>query len=302
MATGAHLTDANRLLLAAAQITLAELMFASMGATVKVAALSGMSNEMLVFLRNVLGILLLAPLLAHAGRGALSTAVPHLHLVRAIMGVSAMYCFFYALGHLALADGMLLKMTAPIFIPAIAYLWFAERPSMLALIALPIGLLGVLLVLRPGGDFNLVALIGLAGGFFAAVAKATVRRLGRSEPPDRTVFYFAMLGGLVSSVPLFWAWQMPQPAQWGYALAIALLGTLGQMLMTRGYAGAPAAQVAPFTFFSVVFGGLYGYLFWDELLDGWFVAGASLIAMAGIMAARGRIKQREAAPLAQEQP
>jgi drug/metabolite transporter (DMT)-like permease len=65
------------------------------------------------------------------------------------------------------------------------------------------------------------------------------------------------------------------------------MGTAGQLLLTRGYGVAPAAQVSPFTYFSVVFGAVYGYLFWGETLDWLFVAGASLIAFAGVMAVRG---------------
>jgi drug/metabolite transporter (DMT)-like permease len=153
-------------------------------------------------------------------------------------------------------------------------------------LAVPIGFLGVLLVLRPGGELNGVALIGLAGGAFAALAKVTVRRLSRSEPAARIVFYFAVLGALVSSVPLGWTWQAPTPEQWEMVLAIGLFGTLGQVLLTSGYAAAPTARVAPFTYFSVVFGAAYGYLFWGEVLDLYFLAGALLILCAGFLALR----------------
>lgn len=273
----------------AAFIVASELMFASMGATVKAAALSGMPNELLVFLRNLVGLLLIFPLLLHRGGPAnLRTRVPHLHLLRATMGVAAMYCFFYALSHLALADGMLLKMTAPIFMPIIAWLWLDERATPLAMVAVPLGFLGVALVLRPGADFNWVALIGLAGGALAAVAKVTVRRLSRTEPTTRIVFYFAVLGTLVSALPVTWAWQVPTLEQWTMVIGIGLLGTLGQILLTQGYAAATPARVGPFTYFSVVFGATYGYLFWGERLDWHFVAGALLIALAGMMALHGR--------------
>lgn len=263
-----------------------ELMFASMGATVKAAVISGLPNEVLVFLRNLVGMFVLLPFLIKGGVENLRTAVPHLHLLRAVMGVSAMYCFFYALGHLALADGMLLKMTAPIFMPFIAWLWLKERVSRYSVLAVPIGFLGVLMVLRPEGDFNEVALIGLAGGAFAALAKVTVRRLSRTEPTTRIVFYFAILGALVSVVPVAWTWQMPSPGQWAMVILIGMLGTLGQILLTRGYAAAPTARISPFTYLSVVFGSAYGYLIWGEILDTYFVIGALLIAVAGILALR----------------
>ena len=284
------MTTHRQLINGALLILASELMFASMGATVKAAAYSGMPNEALVFLRNLVGTFLILPFLLKDGIGNLRSEVPHLHLLRALMGLSAMYCFFYVLGNLALADGMLLKMTAPIFMPLIAWIWLRERASVYAVVALPIGLLGVLLVLRPGGEFDWVALIALAGGVFAALAKVTVRRLTRSEPTTRIVFYFALVGTLVSAAPLTWAWQTPTAAQWAMVLAIGLLGTLGQVLLTRGYAAAPTAPLAPFTYFAVVFGAAYGYLFWDEILDLYFVAGALLIACAGILALHRRTR------------
>jgi drug/metabolite transporter (DMT)-like permease len=66
------------------------------------------------------------------------------------------------------------------------------------------------------------------------------------------------------------------------------MGTLGQLFLTRGYAIASAASVSPFTYASVLFGAVYGYLFWGETTSLQFVVGASLIAMAGILALRGR--------------
>ncbi len=275
-------------------ILLSELMFASMGATVKAAAAMGLSNEMLVFMRNLLGLFIIAPLLLRYGVREFHTEVYRLHLLRAALGLGAMYCFFYVLAELALADAMLLKMTAPIFMPLIALIWLRERVSRLAVLAIPLGFVGVGLVLKPDGDLSWIALIGLLGGLLAAMAKVTVRRLGRSESSSRIVFYFALNASLLSALPLLWAWQTPSPGEWGLLALMGLLGTAGQLMLSRGYAVAPAARVSPFTYFSVVFGAAFGYLFWGETLDWLFVAGAMLIAVAGIMAVRG--KPRKAAP------
>ncbi len=278
----------QNLLLGAFMIMASELLFASMGAAVKAVAATGMPTEMTVFMRNLFGLAVLAPLLVHSGPALLRTGVIHLHLLRAGAGLAAMYCFFYALGNMPLADGMLLKMTAPLFMPLIAWLWLGESLRPLTLVAVTTGFLGVFLVLSPGGEFSPVALIGLLGGAFAALAKSTVRRLGRSEPNLRVVFYFALMGLLASAVPLGWAWQTPTGQQWQWLFAIGLLGTLGQLLLTRGYAIAPSGQVSPFTYFSVVFGAGYGYLFWGELPTETFLLGASLIAVAGILTLRRR--------------
>jgi drug/metabolite transporter (DMT)-like permease len=277
----------QNLLLGALFILLSELFFASMGATVK-AVSAGLPNEMIVFLRNLFGLVLLLPLAWHYGMVQLRTQIIHLHLLRALAGVSAMYCFFYALANLPLAEGMLLKMTAPLFMPLIAWYWMSEAVPRGVLLAIGFGFLGVVLVLNPQGEFNEVALVGLMGGLFASLAKVTVRRLGHTEPSVRVVFYFSLLSMLVSALPALWNWQTPTPAQWALLLLIGLLGTLGQLLLTRGYAIAAAASVSPFTYFSVVFGALYGYLFWDERLSLQFILGALMIALAGVLTLRAR--------------
>jgi drug/metabolite transporter (DMT)-like permease len=276
----------QNLLLGALFILLSELLFASMGATVK-AVSAGLSNEMTVFMRNLFGLMVLLPWLYYHGISHLHTRIWHLHLMRAVAGVSAMYCFFYALANLPLAEGMLLKMTAPLFMPLIAWYWMSEPMQRLVLVAIGFGFLGVVLVLNPQGEFNQIALIGLLGGLFASLAKVTVRRLGHSEPSVRVVFYFSMLSTLISAVPAAWNWQTPTAEQWALLVLIGLLGTLGQLLLTRGYAIAAAASVSPFTYFSVIFGAFYGYLFWDEGLTLQFIAGALIIALAGVLTLRG---------------
>ncbi len=276
----------NHLFKGALLIVLSEWMFASMGAAVKVLS-AELPTEMVVFMRNLVGVFLVLPWVLRFGLHGWRTPVPHLHLLRALAGVGAMYCFFYVLGRMPLADAMLLKLTAPVFIPLVAWLWLGERVARTALLAVPLGMLGVVLVLRPGGEFTLLALVGVAGGLFAALAKTTVRRLGRAgEPAARVVFYFALIAAAVSAPPALTAWVTPGLAAWGWVALIGATGTLGQLLMTRGYAAAPAARVGPFTYVVVLFSALYGYLLWDETLHLGFIAGALLIMAAGLLALR----------------
>ncbi len=272
--------------LGAGLIMASELLFASMGATVKAVSLD-LPTEVVVFMRGMFGVIILIPLLLRRLRKeTLVTQVWHFHLLRALLGLSAMYCFFYALANLHLADGMLLKMTAPLFMPLIAAAWLYEKLSPKIWLAVGLGFVGVALVLKPEGAVNWVALVGLAGGMFAAAAKVTVRRLGKTEPTVRIVFYFSLVVMLVSAIPLSWAWQLPTTREWVLLFLMGLFGTLGQLLLTRGYSVAAASQVAPFTYFSVVFAALYGYVFWQETLQPGFIAGAILIALAGIVALR----------------
>jgi drug/metabolite transporter (DMT)-like permease len=272
----------------ALSIIAAELMFVSMGASIR-----GVANELpnadIVFFRNMVGVLVLLPWLLRHGGTSLRTRVPHLHLLRGVAGLSAMYCFFYAIANIPLAEAMLLKLSSPLFIPLVALVWLGESVPWRVRAALMVGFLGVALILRPDfGNVSSVAFIGLLGGLFAAVAKVTVRRLSRTEPISRIVFYFALTGTLISVVPLFWYWQMPSARAFGWLLAIGAFATLGQLLLTRGLALAPAARMGTFGFFAVVFAALFGWLFWDEVLRYTTVVGSILVILAGIGASAGR--------------
>lgn len=268
-------------------VTSAALMFASMGGLVRYVS-SDMPNEQVVFFRNLFGLLVLLPVLWHRGeRVTLTTRYPVLHLVRSLFGLAAMYCFFYALSVLPLADAVLLNFTAPLFIPFVAMLWLGERVSRRIWAAILIGFSGVLLILRPGGDLQtLAALIGLASGAFAAVAMVSLRKLSATEPALRVVLYYGIICTLVSAVPLVWAWQPMTPEALAVLAGAGSFATLGQYLLSRGYGCAPAAQIGPFTYTSVVFAAAYGWLFWQEL-PGWTTAaGTLLIALAGVLAMR----------------
>ncbi|MGD2151450.1 MAG: DMT family transporter [Desulfobacterales bacterium] len=126
----------------------------------------------------------------------------------------------------------------------------------------------------------------MAAGIFAALAMVSIRRMSASEPTIRIVFYFTTLGTLISAVPLVWSWQSPQPKIWCLLVLIGMLAAVGQILLTKGYSLAPAAQVGPFTYGNVVFATFFGWLFWGESLDVMTWAGAVLICIAGIIATR----------------
>ena len=288
------------LIRAAVFIVLAELLFASMGAAIRQVAHAA-SNEQVVFFRNLFGLTLLVPWLMRHRSIGVRTTVPHLHLLRSLAGLGAMYCFFYAIAHLPLADAMLLKLSSPLFIPLVAAVWLGEPVPRHVRVALAVGFAGVVLVLKP--DFagvDPVALVALAGGVLAAIAKTTVRRLGYSEPPARTVFYFALVGTLVSAFPLIWSWQPLATNDFLWLGLVALLATAGQMFLTHGFGLAPAARMGAFGYTSVLFGAAWGWWLWDEVPTWLSAAGACLVVIAGILA--GRRSAGRPGPSAATQP
>jgi len=118
------------------------------------------------------------------------------------------------------------------------------------------------------------------------VAQVGIRRLTRTEPVTRIVFYFGLIGSVVSAVPAALAWRDPSPALWGVLLTMGALATAGQLALTRAYGHAPAAQVGPFIYVGPVFAGLLDWWIWNTLPDALFVAGAVMVVAAATLMLR----------------
>ena len=263
------------------------LFFAGMGIGVKVAS-KELPNAIVVFFRSAIGFAALTPLLPRLGRGGLATTHLAEHLIRSLAGLAAMYCFFYAIGRMRLADAVLLNYSLPLFMPMIARLWLKEPVPGGLWRGLAVGFLGIALILKPGlGLFNPVALVGLAAAVLAALAQVGVRRLTETEPVTRIVFYFGLISTLVSALPLVSAWRTPPTALWGTLLLIGLCATGAQLLLTRAYAHAPAAQVGPFIYAAVPFAALLDGLVFGVWPDALSIAGGALVCAAGILILRG---------------
>ncbi len=261
-----------------------QFLFAAMGVGVRFLA-DEVPNEVLVFFRNILGLALLAPWLFEDGLPSLRTQIPHLHLLRGVAGLAAMYCFYFAIMHLPLAEAMVLLLSAPLYIPLISLIWLKEPVSGRVWVGVVLGFGGVLVIMHPGLEgISTPVAIALLGGFFAAIVQVTIRRLSGSEPTLRIVFYFALTGALFSSLPLAWTWSTPSPRNLVWVLAVAVFSTLGQVCLTQGLSMASVARMGIFSYFSVIFGAAFGWLLWQEPITSWKVAGSLLIMLAGLLA------------------
>jgi drug/metabolite transporter (DMT)-like permease len=276
----AHEHDLRR---GAVYMVASALLFALMGVAVKVAS-TRLPNTVVVFFRSSMGLLTLLPWIVGVD---LRTTHVREHLIRSLAGIASMYCFFYTLAHMRLADAVLLNYSLPLFMPFVESAWLGEEFPRRMWTPILVGFGGLLVILRPGsGLMDPVALVGVASALFAAVAQVGVRRLTRTEPVARIVFYFAITATLITAAPLPITWQAPQGSLWWVVVASGVTATVAQLAMTRAYAHAPAAQVGPFIYSSVVFAGILDWMFWRRLPDAFTVAGSLLVAGAGILSLR----------------
>lgn len=256
--------------------------FAIMSACIKSVG-TDLPNPVIVFFRNMFALAVLLPWILVNARGGvyLRTHRVSMHLLRAATGLGAMYCFFYALGELDLASAVLLNYSQPLFLPVIAWLWIGEKPPARVLAAVAIGFLGVALILKPGlGWSGPAGFAGLAAGILAATSMVAIRRMSATEPTLRIVFYFSVLGTLISAAPALAFWQTPNPHEWLALIGAGTIATAGQLLLTRAYGLAPAAHIGALVYTTVLFAGLIGWLVWNERPDV-----LSLVGGVGVIAA-----------------
>lgn len=269
----------------------ASLLFASMGVCVKLASQAGFSAAEIVFYRSGVSLLLMLPLLVWKG---VSPRTPHwrFHLHRSISGFVALTLYFWAITLLPLATAVTLNYTAPIFLAGLLVVVSGERFQPKMLLALAIGLCGVVMLLHPTFRSEQIfgGVIGLLSGLLAAVAYFNVRELGaKGEPEARTVFYFSLVSTIGS---LGWLAFTPMQAltlhNAGLLFGVAGFATLAQLAMTRAYKRGKTLLSASLAYSTVIFSSLYGMWFWGEILaaDAWWAI--ALIVLSGILASRFR--------------
>lgn len=268
-------------------LTLSSFLFSSMGVFIRLAS-ELVDNVTIVFVRNLIAIAILLPWYLSSGIKGLNNLKTDkwwMHTWRSVIGLCAMYGFFYAIAHMPLSNAMVFTYSSPVFIPLIAWLFLKEKMTKRMWFAAAIGLLGVLLVAKPDtGLFNRLSLVGLVASFCAAMAFVTVRALTDTEPATRIVFYFALIGTLISAIPFLWQ-QFTQPVlistQAIYYLVIAgSLATFSQIAMSKAYGYAPAGTIGPANYMAIIFAGIWGAYLWGEIPDVYGLGGMLIIFMA----------------------
>lgn len=283
----------------------ASFLFATMGVAVKLASAHYSAGEIVMY-RGMVGVVAIA-LLARSRGTSLRTPVPAMHFWRSATGVAALCLWFYSIGKLPLATAMTLNYMSSVwmalFLIGGAVMLGAARVDARLVATVLVGFVGVACILRPTIERDQLwhGLMGLMSGLLSAMAYLQVAALGRAgEPETRVVFYFS-LGGIVAGAAIMLAGGGPSAhSAYGVALllAVGILATVAQMMMTRAYTiGRPLVN-ASLQYLGIAFSFVYGVLLFDDPVTALALAGMLLIVGAGIAAARLRqhVQPREAAP------
>lgn len=261
-------------------------MFAMMGACIKVAAGFGVSLAQIVVFRGIPSVLLLLGWAVFTHRSVWPRH-PKKHLWRNLSGVTAMWGGFYALSHLPLPTAVSLNYTSPLFITGYMLLRGAARGDHARILAVVLGFVGVLAVLRPslGADQFVAALAGLGAGMLGAIAMMQVRQLGQSGEPEWRIVMIFSLCVCLSGFWVLWleGWHPLSWEAWLAVLGLGLTGLVGQLAMTRAFGAGKALLTAALQYTTIIFATLLGIVFWGEIPDPLAWLGMALIIGAGLL-------------------
>ncbi|MGB1227288.1 MAG: DMT family transporter [Poseidonibacter sp.] len=260
------------------------------GAVAKVLSES-MDPIEIVFYRNLLGVLII---LYSLKKIPVSINISKLHLLflRGLFGTIAMLFFFYTIATIPLAEAVILNKTSPFFVTILAYYLMKETISLNTMFALIIGFIGVILIIQPFGIvLSLDHIFGVLGGFFAAAAYATIKKI--KDIYDARVIMLSFMGiGVIIPLALYLFTPHVQFEIhteifiWLLIVLMAVLSTASQWLLTRAYSLSPASIIGVISYTSIPFALGFGIILGDLLPNMLTLFGILLIVLGGILVSK----------------
>jgi len=237
-----------------------------------------LDNLQIGFFRVAVGFIAILPFVARAGWSQIRTQHLHVHIIRAVFGLLAMYCSYYAIAHIPLADYTALSFTKPLFATFLAVVILHEVVRWRRWTATAVGFVGVIVMVRPGATaFQPAALAALVEAFSIAFLVTLVKRLPARETTTGMLFHFGLFASVLSIAPAVYAWQWPTAFEWFLLISVGLLGAMAQSCWIRSFRCGDASVVAPFDYLRLLFAGSVGFAVFGELPTVWTLAGAGVI-------------------------
>ena len=276
----------DRILPAIGLRLLSVVFFALMNAAIKLAEQAGASVVEILFFRQFgAALLVFGVILAGPGLPSVATRRLPAHIVRAVVGLSAMAMTFNGIVALPLAEATTIGFTVPIFATILGAAVLREPTGAWRWGAVAVGFAGVLIVAQPGGDHFPLRGAGfaLAGAFGTACVTILLRQIGKTEAALTTVFWFSVLSLAPLSVLYAPAAQAHGPIGWAALAAVGTLGGCAQIAMTNSLRLGPVSVVVPMDYSSLLWAALLGWLLFDTLPAGATWIGAPVIIASGLV-------------------
>jgi drug/metabolite transporter (DMT)-like permease len=231
------------------------------------------------------------------GLRLLACSRPALQLVRSTLLCVATVIFISGLPYVPLTTAAAISFTGPFIVTALAPLVLGERVGPLRWLAVAIGFLGALVVVRPGMEgTNAAAFLFFGSAFASALYQLLTRKLAAHDPAETSITYIALAGFILTTIPLPFIWETPQTSLDAVLfLSLGLFGGFGHYFLVRAFELAPAPFVSPFNYLQLIGAALLGFIVFGQLPDLFVWIGAAIIAGSGIFILYA--ERRRAAPM-----
>ncbi len=206
-----------------------------------------------------------------------------LQITRSLLSILESGFFVLSFKHLSLANAHSIGALAPIIIVALSVFILKERVSIKTWIAIFIGFIGVLIIIRPASDvFSVNSLIPLLAAFFLGLYQIATKKITEYDTPEVSLFYSSLVGIIVTSVMAFNFWQPIDFNSLYFFVPIGLFFSLGIYFQILALKNARASIIQPFHYTLIFWAIIFGFFFYDDIPDFFTIIGAIIITTSGI--------------------
>ncbi len=239
-----------------------------------------------VFFRAFSGSIISLYLVYHSGINSIKTKKPVRHFVRAFSAVGCVVLYIFGIKYLLLSENIAIAHSAPIIAALLAVPILGEKIGIHRILAIIIGFVGVLIIIKPGTDlFQLKSLLPIGSALFMASVYLTTRSLMNTESSTSIVFYYSFALLLTSLIFFPSDFVIPDTFNLILALSLGIMGSMGHYFMSQAARHADVAVTSPFEYSSFIFVGLMGYFFFYEIPSNSVIIGGILIIISGVYVA-----------------
>jgi drug/metabolite transporter (DMT)-like permease len=257
----------------------------------------------ITWIRFVVFALIMTPaMLPRSPLYALRTERLPLQLLRGAAMLGSALLFISALHYLPVAEASATGFVSPLFVTALSVVFLAERVGIRRWLATAVGLVGVLIILRPGTSaFQLTAFFPLASSFCWALMLIMTRIMSGREHAVTTMTYSALTALAIITAMVPFVWRVPTLHDILFGAVVGVASTAGQWIVVLAYRYGDASVLAPFSYAQLVWVSILGFLIFGEVPDIWTVTGGAFIVASGLYTAhRERVRRSQLVATAAE--
>lgn len=238
---------------------------------------------------------LLLPLMLRGGPEVVRTARPGLQILRGLGMLGSALFFIMGMRYLPLAEASATSYVSPVFVTILSIVVLKERIGLRRWAAVLVGLVGVLIVIRPGGAaFQPAAVFPILSAISWATGVVITRKMTGQERPTTTLIWTALTGLAVLTVLLPFDAAVPTWREVALGALVGLVSTVAQWLLIQAYRYGDASVLASYSYIQIVWSSVLGYLVFGAMPDSWTFVGAGVIIASGLYTAhRERIRRQE---------